>query len=307
MGSGGWIRFSKDYWDKIKRGEVQLGKNQDRSAGVMSKIIAQLWHDLDHVTKTNYQEAHMVETEEYNKVMAEWRSSRDVLEYDERLRKWQEEQKQRDEEAKIKREKAAAAARANALLAGTTIPQVDYINAYKNELKTDRPMATGPPYTLPAMTSAPVDRLDTAIDRLTRAAKFPGEQWAQSIVQRPYSQSVHAAAKARYRRNDAHMREIFCRKVDVDNLAGSAAVPDPETTARVEAALLDAIKRTCDDIDELKRDGPPKRRRTAVEAGVADTDESLIIEPLLRVDHVLHTVQQPPPPQPAAGSAAAAM
>lgn len=65
------------------------------------------------------------------------------------------------------------------MLVGTTIPEVDYIQAYREDVSIDRPMAIGPPYAAPLAMSTPVARLDATIDRLTRAAKFPGEQWAQ--------------------------------------------------------------------------------------------------------------------------------
>jgi hypothetical protein len=44
-----------------------------------------------------------VESAEYMKVMAAWKASSDVLEYDEKLRKWQALMKQKDIEERIKR------------------------------------------------------------------------------------------------------------------------------------------------------------------------------------------------------------
>jgi hypothetical protein len=48
--------FSKEFWDKVNRGEmiVELGPNANRSAGVMSKLIAKAWHELDEKGQRPY-------------------------------------------------------------------------------------------------------------------------------------------------------------------------------------------------------------------------------------------------------------
>lgn len=112
--------------------------------------------------------------------------------------------------------------------------------------------------------------------------------------------SVHATAKARYQRNECYMREVFCRKISTADLEGAAAVVDPEEDAQLAQVLLDAIKRTRDEIAEMS-ESPPKRLRPTVD--VAFTPEAFsepegslteppregVIQPLLRVGQVLKT------------------
>jgi hypothetical protein len=123
--------------------------------------------------------------------------------------------------------------------------------------------------------------------------------------------SAHAAAKARYYRNDCYMREIFCRQIDSAALEGSGAAPDPEGDGQLVSLLQDAIKRTRDEVDELAVSGIQKRSRADVDLGfinepdmpAADgsaaagaADAHIIIQPLLQVGESSEWVFPEPEP-----------